>query len=251
MGAAPNANARFILTIDNKATSGVDVIIVDGAGAGISTPMGNSTAADYAVDGMIVFMGSVGAFTTQVTTAFSKPITDAWYFQAATIDLIDISATSMAAGELELMITDTYFLLPDQAMFPMRLTNSIGGTTVGTITSKGLLDVENQEFAMGGAELSTGILGPFNPLASTGWPAFSGTATSVGLAPIGSSHFSLTEIITLQHSGAGSTSFNKELKAVVTPEPGTLLLLGTGLIGLAGYGWRRRSLSKGGHQEEK
>jgi hypothetical protein len=32
-----------------------------------------------------------------------------------------------------------------------------------------------------------------------------------------------------------------------TPEPGTLLLLGTGLLGLAGYGWRRQQFTVHGH----
>jgi hypothetical protein len=71
--------------------------------------------------------------------------------------------------------------------------------------------------------------------------AFYGLPTDV-------STFSNSELTVVTHLNGTTSGFNANVREadlvssmpVATPEPGTLLLLSTGLMGMAGYGWRRR-----------
>jgi hypothetical protein len=59
---------------------------------------------------------------------------------------------------------------------------------------------------------------------------------------LGGGPFSLTEIVDIAHPGGGAniTSFDSVSRVEPVPEPTTLLLLGCGLFGLAGYAWRSK-----------
>ena len=65
-----------------------------------------------------------------------------------------------------------------------------------------------------------------------------GEVTISGLAPLG------TNTVTIEFSSAGSGANSEtdvdNVSLSATPEPGSLTLLGLGVIGIAGYGWSRR-----------
>jgi len=86
---------------------------------------------------------------------------------------------------------------------------------------------------------------------------FDGTTASVQEIDTGTAHFSIATHL-LQSDGKvevhltridGDVYFDKSTLTAQatptptpTPEPGTWVLMGSGLVGLVGYGWRRKSL---------
>jgi hypothetical protein len=196
--------------------------IVSGATTIIITDGGGSDANGAA--GAITFVGVVGNFSLNVATAITEPASAPPYPH---LDLNDISTSSNAGGTITFYFTDTS-QTATSPMFKM----SIGGTLApGSIAYSAYVDPANAKY---GTTNLIGSLGPFTSASDA--TAFSGSLSGPGrLIP----NYSLTEIITLTHIGAGTTSFDAALTPV--PEPSALLLIGSGLACIGIWRIRKRN----------
>ena len=196
--AVPGVQAIPILNLYDVGTS-TGVSIVDGQIGLVSDA--NGTA------GVITWIGSLGVWTVNVTTGITMPATGSALVPSLDLNSVDISS---GAGTLWIWFSETGF-----GPFSGIVNSSVGGTTPGTTSFQTIL----------GPSTIISSLGPF------GGPAFSGSTSTPVSFPSGST-LELLGIIT--HGGPGTTSFNTTAQGV--PEPGTLLLLGSGFAGLAFYG---------------
>jgi hypothetical protein len=214
----PVANATLTLWLSDGSTT---VTIVDN-GAGDSAA---------SVTGEIVYMSPVGSpigvWSLNVSTGVSKPILGG--SSSAQMDLNSIN-NSTGAGTLTIKLYDDSFNLPTGSGMATMI---IGGTQgSGQITYTTYYDINN---AMPpGTLIDTGV----GPLTDQG---FTGTAQGNVLTD---NAFSLMQVVEIKHTSKGISSFDANLTVVSSdnpvPIPPTVLLMGSGLVGLIGLGYRRK-----------
>jgi hypothetical protein len=214
-----NAEAAFVLTLDDISTTGTDVIVADESAAGVTTGSGllTTTADLFAGPGTVTFAGTVGGFSVNVTTGISKPV-----IGPGRIDLNSVNVSG-TAGTLRIGLTDT-----DYSGNPTEYLASFGGTTNGSVDLDYWFDGDNQEFG-GVSVIDPAIVLP---------PSFSGSDSAV-LSPAGP--YSLSIFAEITHTSAGQvSSFDAEFSPVPLPAAAWLF---AGALGMLGFAGRRKRMT--------
>lgn len=201
------------------------------AGATTVTIVDGTVQDSNPLPGWVGYNGAVGNGWTVSVTGESKPA-----IGSATGPQMDLLVGAQPTGNGP--ITTLTISFSDNGFGPSDndVATSIGGTLkTATVTFKTYQDPApgNTDFALTNLLTSQGPFGPF-----TKQGTFGGNAS--GALSSGAYPFSLTEVVTIKDTAKNdSTTFDASI--TVLPEPGTLLLLGSGLVGLGYLRFRRRA----------
>ena len=195
-----------VLVIAQPAESAHKLFLSDGVNSILIedqdfAPLAPNTGADiYPEDGIVSWSGAVGTWIINVTTGLSKPL-----IGPAQLGLSSVNVSG-GAGTLTIMHTDTDFT----SLGGLSALAAIGGTTQGSVEYQAFFDANNTMFGQGSLIANFGMA-DYDRAGS----AFSGTQSS--LASL-TQPYSLTQVVTIRHSGMAVSSFGANLGAVAVPE---------------------------------
>ena len=162
------------------------------------------------IAGIVGYAGTIGNWLLSTNTGFTPTVGPTMHLNSAN--------TSTGAGELTIKFTDAL----SAEWFGTGATAAVGGYVAsgGTVDFTTYINSQQQSY-----------LGVF------GGPGAFAESQTFQFTPTGQDIIEL--VAEIEHDAAGVTSFDFDVAPV--PEPGTMLLLGAGFLGLAIYGKRRKN----------
>lgn len=199
-----------------RLTQGASVVTIVDGGAGDLSPF----------SGHVASVGAVGSFV-HLTGGLSKPQTGS--STNPDIDLNSQIFSTALGGTLTIELTDTDFTSPSSFV---NLLSAIGGTTQGVVAWAVYADSSNTAFGQG-TLIYSGTSAPGSPASPL---SFAGPSSNFLFGPT-SGPYSLTQVVTITHQGAATSSFNINTvgSPLPLPEPNPLALISLGLFILGGY----------------